>query len=272
MKKEFVLGRLVQKLAECYPDVLMAVFDFTNMILVSKGDEERLLSEFKKFLRKEICQVFDIPKVETPVQGKIGKEIVLARLIQRLPFCKTELLVLLFDFAEKAQSKNFAVWVSEFREFQNGNPCWKWEWYIDGDKYPTLPYHESKTKVITHLKHGMLKWHPRLITLYRHSDKDRYMSYREFCTNLFENQKVANINVLNYLLKCSNRIPNEWGGKDHIHFLGTTFQGVTGHLKVHRLCCEKYSRNRYHWFEQVSYFEIGDDKWNESSYVAVLNI
>lgn len=99
-----------------------------------------------------------------------------------------------------------------------------------------LPYCPDSWEVVEHRKHGQLQWDPTRIRL--------HLSKKQTDGKVIEGNKlrkeldglpVMNANVLDYLLKHPELIPDEYKGKA-VFFWGTIYRGSDGDLYVRCLC------------------------------------
>jgi len=97
---------------------------------------------------------------------------------------------------------------------------------IDCDANPSIP---EGLIVFEHKKGGQLEWNPDKVSLYR-SREQRGNKLREE----LENKAVLNINVLDFLLKYPEIIPDSWKGK-YVFFWGTICRDSDRRLCVHYL-------------------------------------
>lgn len=104
---------------------------------------------------------------------------------------------------------------------------------IDCNADPLLP--EGWT-VEEHRRMGQMEWDPTKVSLYL-SDRQRGsgMIKGNDLREEFAGKPVLNANVLDWLLKRPEEIPEEWKGKD-VFFWGTIYHGRDGLLHVRYLC------------------------------------
>jgi len=116
---------------------------------------------------------------------------------------------------------------------------------IDCDADPFLP---EGWKVESHKKGGQLEWDPTKVRLHLSSSQQNGKSIEgnELRKEL-ENESVLNANVLDFLLKHPELIPEEWKGK-YVFFWGTVYRRSDGDLYVR---CLYRSDGRWRW----------DDRW-----------
>ncbi|MEK7630019.1 MAG: hypothetical protein AAB432_01375 [Patescibacteria group bacterium] len=103
---------------------------------------------------------------------------------------------------------------------------------IDCDANPFVP---DGWKVEEHQKGGQFKWDPKAIELYlsKPQRKGKTINGNDLREEL-KNKSVLNANVLDYLLKNSHLIPEEWKGK-LVFFWGTIYRASVGRLRVRYL-------------------------------------
>jgi hypothetical protein len=103
---------------------------------------------------------------------------------------------------------------------------------IDCDAGPFIP---EGCKVEEHQKGGILKWTESLIGLYLDSGQENGKCIGgDDLRKVLKNQKVLNANVLDFLLKHPELIPEEWKGKA-VFFWGTIYRDSDGYLCVRYL-------------------------------------
>lgn len=86
-----------------------------------------------------------------------------------------------------------------------------------------------------HIKGGELRWNPKEIKLYLCDEQKGYSSIQgHMLRKKLKNKSVLNSNVLSYLLKNQQLIPNQWKGK-FIFFWGTIYRDSDGDQFVHNL-------------------------------------
>ncbi|MFH1170224.1 MAG: hypothetical protein V1704_01550 [Candidatus Vogelbacteria bacterium] len=130
---------------------------------------------------------------------------------------------------------------------------------IDCDADPFLP---EGWKVEEHKKGGIIKWTESLITLYLADGQkcDKWMK-GDVLREVFKGQKVLNANVLDFLLKHPELIPEEWKCKT-VFFWGTIYRDSVGRLCVRFLC---WSGDRWDWRYRWLVYD-----WDGSNPAAVL--
>ena len=103
---------------------------------------------------------------------------------------------------------------------------------IDCDANPHVP---DGWKVESHRKHGSLEWDLTKIQLYLSPEQqgEKRIEGNKLRKEL-ENQPVLNANVLDYLLKHPELIPEEWK-KQYTFFWGTIYRNSAGNLCVRYL-------------------------------------
>ncbi len=129
---------------------------------------------------------------------------------------------------------------------------------IDCDADPFVP---EGWKVEGHQKGGIVKWTESLIGLYldKGQQNGKCIGGNDLRQAL-KDQKVLNANVLDFLLKHPELIPEEWKGKA-IFFWGTIYRNSDGRLYVRYLC---WSGSRWYWH----YLWLGND-WSGDNPAAV---
>ncbi len=133
------------------------------------------------------------------------------------------------------------------------------EYFIDCDADPFLP---DGWKVEEHQKGGIFKWTESLIGLHldRGQQNGKCIGGHDLRKAL-QTRKVLNANVLDFLLKHSELIPEEWKGKA-VFFWGTVYRYPGGS------CCVLYlywDDGQWHW--SVDWLGSG---WNRRRPSAVL--
>jgi len=110
---------------------------------------------------------------------------------------------------------------------------------IDCNADPVLP---NGWKVEEHQKTGSFKWDPKHVPFYlsKSQKKDSYIEGKKLRKEL-AGMRMLNANVLDYLLKNPQLIPEEWkrdeqGRIRYILFWGTIYRDSCG-LCVRSLCC-----------------------------------
>ena len=128
---------------------------------------------------------------------------------------------------------------------------------IDCDANPHVP---DGWKVESHRKHGSLEWDLTKIQLYLSPEQqgEKRIEGNKLRKEL-ENQPVLNANVLDYLLKHPELIPEEWK-KQYTFFWGTIYRSSAGNLYVRCLCWDGESRI---WL--YGWLEIGFDSGNPAA-------
>lgn len=122
---------------------------------------------------------------------------------------------------------------------------------IDMDANPYIP---NNWKVESHKKQGQLEWDPENIQLYLSAEQhgDKWIKGDKLQKEL-ETQPVLNANLLDYLLKYPELIPESWKGKA-IFFWGTIYRDSDGDLCVRYLYWGGES-----WFWLCHCLWLGDD-------------
>ena len=115
------------------------------------------------------------------------------------------------------------------------------EHLIDCDADPFVP---SGWTVESHQQGGQLVFDHAKVTLYLSNKQQNggYITGYDLRKEL-RSKPVLNANILDYLLKNSHLIPEEWKGK-YIFFWGTIYRGSDGDLCVRYLC---FSVGRWGW-------------------------
>ena len=110
---------------------------------------------------------------------------------------------------------------------------------IDLDLAPFVP---DGWQVEEHKKGGKLKWDPSRIQLHLSENQkgDNYVEGNKLRRELYT-PPTLNANVLDYLLKHKELIPEEWkrdekGNTRYIFFWGTIYRNSNGNLYVRYLC------------------------------------
>jgi hypothetical protein len=105
---------------------------------------------------------------------------------------------------------------------------------IDCDADPFLP--NDGWKVEEHRKDGVVIWDSAKVSLYfsKQQKGDKSLMGNDLRKEL-ANQPVLNANVLDYLLKNTHLIPEDWKGKA-VFFWGTIYRRSGGDLCVRCLC------------------------------------
>jgi len=130
---------------------------------------------------------------------------------------------------------------------------------IDLDADPFIP---DGWQVVEHEKGGRFEWNPVNISLYlADGQKDGKSMKRDALRQALKVQKVLNANVLDFLLKHPELIPEEWKGK-FVFFWGTIYRSSVGDLYVRCLC---WGGVGWHW--GVDW--LGDD-WSACDPAALL--
>lgn len=118
---------------------------------------------------------------------------------------------------------------------------------IDCDADPFVP---SGWKVESHKKGGQFAFDPAKIKLHLSPNQrgGKFIEGNKLRKELV-NEPVLNANVLDFLLKNPNLIPEEWkkdasGNTRYIFFWGTIYRRSLGHLYVRYLC---WSDGSWYW-------------------------
>ncbi len=130
------------------------------------------------------------------------------------------------------------------------------------------PFISNGLKLKSHQKQGQFKWDPKKIKLYlSDSQRDEKSISGQKLRKELEKQKVLNANLLDYLIKNPQLIPEDWkvgenGKTRYIFFWGTIYRDSSDSLYVRYLywgggCW----RCHYYWL---------DDDWSASDPSAVL--
>ncbi len=112
---------------------------------------------------------------------------------------------------------------------------------IDCDAAPFVP---NGWKVESHINGGQFVFDHAKVSLYlsRKQPNGDYMLGNELRKEML-GKPVLNANILDYLLKNTNLIPEEWKGK-YVLFWGTIYRDSDGLLCVR---CLYFSAGRWHW-------------------------
>lgn len=130
---------------------------------------------------------------------------------------------------------------------------------IDLDAEPFCPYDYV---VVEHQKGGQCEWSASKVTPYLFKEQRTGCDIRG--TEIRERLKqklVYNANLLDYLLKNRDLIPEEWKGK-RIFFWGTIYRTLGGSLCVRGLC---WRGSKWHW--QGAWLHYG---WHDSEPAAIV--
>ncbi len=120
---------------------------------------------------------------------------------------------------------------------------------IDCDANPYVP---NGLEVESHKKDGQFEWDPKKVKFYlsEYQQGDKYIEGNKLRKEL-ENKPVLNANVLDYLLKHPEIIPESW--KDNvIFFWGTVYSYSDDRLYIRGLCWRGES-----WYSY--YYRLGDN-------------
>lgn len=112
---------------------------------------------------------------------------------------------------------------------------------IDLDADPFVP---GTWKVKKHQKGGQLVWSPEKVKLYlsSHQKGEKYIEGNKLRKEL-ECERVMNANLLDYLLKHQELIPEEWKGQT-VFFWGTIYRDLYDNLYVRGLY---FDDGRWYW-------------------------
>lgn len=133
------------------------------------------------------------------------------------------------------------------------------EYTVDLDSTPFIP---EGWKVEEHKKGGQWKFDPTKLELYLdEGQKNGKCIEGNKLRKKLESKDVLNANLLDFLLKNPNLIPESWKGKV-VFFWGTIYRGTVGNLCVRDLC---WRGSRWDW----DYYWLDDD-WNGSNLAVVL--
>lgn len=116
----------------------------------------------------------------------------------------------------------------------------------------TDPFRPDGWEVERHNRMGQLEWDVSRSELYlSYKQKDgRHIDGNKLCKEL-EGKPVLNANVLDYLLKNPQLIPEEWKDK-WVFFWGSIYRDSDGNLVVRYLCWSDGDWNWYHdWLNDV---------------------
>ena len=132
--------------------------------------------------------------------------------------------------------------LSEIKDVLNGRAVVSYPQHlIDCDAAPFQPNGWSMEK---HVKAGQFEWNPTRVKLYlAKSQKPGKLVEGNKLRKELEGQMVLNANVLDYLLKNPELIPDEWKGKA-VFFWGTIYRDSRGDLYVR---CLYWDGSRWHW-------------------------
>ena len=132
------------------------------------------------------------------------------------------------------------------------------EHMIDCDADPFLP---DGWKVEEHQRGGIVKWTQSLISLHlEDGQKNGKWMKGDALRKALKGQKTLNANVLDFLLKHPELIPDEWKNKA-VFFWGTIYRFSDGNLCVRYL---SWDGDGWHW----SYYWLDSD-WDDSNPAAV---
>lgn len=159
-------------------------------------------------------------------------------------------------------------WEAEARKFLAKRPCWsnlqvggqvtEPRLIIDCDADPFLP---AGWRVEEHRQGGQLEWTKSLINLYLADGQKngQWLGGHELRAVL-KNQPVLNANMLDFLLKYPQLIPEEWKN-GAVFFWGTIYRDSAVGLYVR---CLYWGGGRWFW----SWYPLGVD-WDASHPAAV---
>lgn len=130
---------------------------------------------------------------------------------------------------------------------------------IDCDADPFIP---EGWKLESHKKMGQFEWDPNKVRLYLSSNQENGKTIKGYdLRKELEEKPVLNANVLDYLLKHQELIPEGWKGKA-IFFWGTIYRSSDGNLCVRSLCWRGIGWSwAYDWL---------DDSWGDGNPAALL--
>lgn len=144
--------------------------------------------------------------------------------------------------------------LSEIRKFLNGyGEITVVKHVIDCDADPHVPSDWDLKEGGCHKKGGQIEWDPKKIQLYLSEQQKNGRIDGNNLRKELENHPVLNANVLDYLLKHPELIPEEWKGK-YVFFWGTIYRYLDGRLCVRYLFWDegKWVRNCY-WLDNDFY-------------------
>lgn len=131
---------------------------------------------------------------------------------------------------------------------------------IDCDAPAKIPEGYDWT-IEEHKKGGKITWDSSKVSLYLSEEqKDEYITGYKLRKELKE-QIVLNVNVLDFLLKHTELIPEDWKNK-HIYFWGTIYHDSEGDLCVRSLC---FGGGKWNWG-----YDWLDSRWSNDNPAAVL--
>jgi len=124
---------------------------------------------------------------------------------------------------------------------------------IDCDAQPFTP---DGWTIEMHCKGGVWEWNPEKISLYlSERQKDgKVINGNELRKDL-ENMQTLNANVLDYLLKNPQLIPEDWKGKA-VFFWGTIYRDSGGDLCVR---CLDWDGSQWNWLYDCLGLDFRDD-------------
>lgn len=154
------------------------------------------------------------------------------------------------DITKLGQSKH----LPEIKDVLNGRGVISYPQHlIDCDAAPFRP---DGWSVENHIKGGQLEWNPTRVKLYlAKSQKPGKLVEGSKLRNELEGQMVLNANVLDYLLKNPELIPDEWKGKA-IFFWSTIYRYSLDGLCVRYLF---WNDSRWSWSYRWLYESFYDN-------------
>ncbi len=130
---------------------------------------------------------------------------------------------------------------------------------IDCDAEPFCP---DDLEVVEHRKHGQLQWDPDRIRLEPFGHRGSYLDHGKIeVFKTLDGLPIVNANVLDYLLKHPELVPDDWYD---VYFWGTLYRSLRSGLGYVRCLC----RSRSEW-ERSGVLYL-DDKFFGVRYAAVL--
>lgn len=111
---------------------------------------------------------------------------------------------------------------------------------INTDKKPFCP---NGWEVVEHRKAGKLEWNPEKVRLHSEPEQEKGYLNGNTLRERLKDKPVLNANVLDYLLKHTELIPEDWKDK-YVYFWGTIYRDSGGHLSVR---CLGWSGDRWGW-------------------------
>lgn len=111
---------------------------------------------------------------------------------------------------------------------------------IDCDADPFVP---DGWSVESHKKHGMMVWNSNAIMLHLEKEQNTSSLNGNKLRKRIEKLPALNANVLDYLLKHPDLIPESWKGK-YVFFWGTIYRNSGGLLCVR---CLRWNGGKWRW-------------------------